>query len=143
MRAAVKSDRAKEHVRELQRVPHPFRSAHDRGEENEFLPHPLPPAGVRLATAVHLVCCNMYVGVRTFDTVVADVISDDEKRLNTCSWLPHSLSPVSQGNGNKCLSVLTLRPLRRRTRPLPLPEPALLFKYSLSFSGTRYVCGAS
>ena len=40
VRAAVKSDRAKEHVRELQRVPHPFRSAHDRGAEKKLLSHP-------------------------------------------------------------------------------------------------------
>ena len=37
--AAVQSDRAKEHVRELQRVPQPFRSARDRGAEKKLLSH--------------------------------------------------------------------------------------------------------
>ena len=41
VRAAVKSDRAKEHVRELQRVPRPFRSAHDRGAEKKLPSDPL------------------------------------------------------------------------------------------------------
>ena len=35
--AAVQSDRAKEHERELQRFPRPFRGAHDRRAEKEFL----------------------------------------------------------------------------------------------------------
>ena len=39
--AAVQSDRAKEDERELQRVLLPFRSAHARGGEKEFLLDPL------------------------------------------------------------------------------------------------------
>ena len=35
--AAVQSDRGEEHERELQRVPRPFRSAHDRGTEKKVL----------------------------------------------------------------------------------------------------------
>ena len=35
--AAVKTDRAKEDARELQRVPHPFRSAHARRRRKKFL----------------------------------------------------------------------------------------------------------
>ena len=40
----LQSDRAKEHVRELQRAPQPFRSARDRGAEKKLLllSHPLP-----------------------------------------------------------------------------------------------------
>ena len=50
--AAVKSDRAKEHVRELQRVPRPFRSARDRGAGKRLPSDPLPPGAAARGVVV-------------------------------------------------------------------------------------------
>ena len=82
-------------MRELQRVPHPFRSAHDRGEENEFLPHPLAWCVDRGAGGS---------GIKTPPAYSA-VPPGTVHRLSTASHARAAAAPASSGSSSYVVPI--------------------------------------